>query len=76
MNPLDILKLQLTEFLKDSKENEDFNEALHDCVYACNCSVTALEQHMQKWLNGPYNYEYCKGIKFVEDKWYQITGMF
>lgn len=76
MNPLDLLKTQLQNALNESTESIDFNEALYDCSYACNLSVTALEQHMEKWLNGPYNYEYCRGIKFVEDKWHQITGMF
>jgi hypothetical protein len=76
MNPLDLLKTQLQNALNESTESIDFNEALHDCSYACNLSVTALEQHMERWLNGPYNYEYCRGIKFVEDKWHQITGMF
>lgn len=76
MNPLDLLKTQLQNALNESTESIDFNEALHDCSYACNLSVTALEQHIERWLNGPYNYEYCRGIKFVEDKWHQITGMF
>ncbi|WP_391560668.1 hypothetical protein [Robertmurraya sp.] len=77
MNPLDLLKTQLQNSLNESTESEDFNEALHDCSYACNLSVTALEQHIGMWPDkGDWDIEYCRGIKFVEDKWHQITGMF
>ncbi len=76
-NPLEILKTQLKKALDENVDRSDcFKEALHDCCYACNCSTVALEEHMEKWLNGPYNYEYCQGIKFVEEKWHAITGMF
>lgn len=76
MVPLQQLKERLQLALNGYSESADYQEALHDCSYACNLSVTALEQHMEKWLDGPYNYEYCRGIKFVEDQWHQITGMF
>ena len=76
MDALNILKQRLQEGLNESSESVDYQEALHDCSYACNLSVKALEQHMEKWLNGPYNYEYCKGIRFVEEQWHKITGMF
>lgn len=73
---LNILKERLQLALNESTESDCYQEALHDCLYACNLSVTALEQHMEKWLDGPYNYEYCRGIKFVENELHKITGMF
>lgn len=76
MNPLQQLKEILQKSLSESTESDCYQEALSDCAYACDLGVTALEQHMEKWLDGPYDYEYCKGIKFVEDNWHQITGMF
>ena len=76
VNPLQQLKERLQTVLDESTESDCYQEAISDCAYACNLSVTALEQHMEKWLNGPYNYEYCKGIRFVENEWHKITGMF
>lgn len=76
LTAIGLLKAKLQRSLADSTSSDDFNEALSDCAYACELGVTALEQHMEKWLNGPYNYEYCQGIKFVEEKWNAITGMF
>jgi len=73
MTPLQSLKEILQEHLEVCQErsdkSDDYKEALHDCIYSCALSETALEQHMKRWLNGPYNYEYCLGIKFVNDQW-------
>ena len=83
MNPLDILKSQLTDFLKDNKESEDFNEAIEEAIYACNLnSVVALEQWIANWIEvaddfmSDSEYEYSQGVWAVEEQWNKITGMF
>lgn len=83
MNPLDLLKTQLQNALNESTESEDFNDALSDAIYGCDLSIKALETWMMSWIAPNYleyiSYEqnqYIQGVKFVEDKWYQITGMF
>lgn len=69
MTPLQSLKQILQEHLELCQESEDYKCALDDCIYSCYLSQLALEQHMERWLNGPYNYKYCLGIKFVNDQW-------
>lgn len=82
MNPLDLLKTQLQNALNESTESVDYKDALEDGVYSCGLGITALEEWVSIWINPLYcNFsvkeaEYQKGVKFVEDKWHQITGMF
>lgn len=83
MNPLDLLKTQLQNALNESTETIDFKSALEDATYSCTLdSVTALEQWVAIWtqtdshLMTESEIQYQHGVKFVEDKWHQITGMF
>lgn len=82
MNPLDLLKTQLQNALNESTESEDYKNALEDGVYSCQFETqTALIQWINNWtkdftLEYDFDLEYRRGIKFVEDKWHQITGMF
>ena len=77
MKPLQQLKERLQTVLNESTESEDFKEALHDCSYACDLGVTALEQHLDIWSTvSPVDSKYRKGIEFVEAEWHKITGMF
>lgn len=84
MNPLDLLKTQLQNALNDSSANADFREALGDGLYACSLGEAALDVLVFNWSNEQLDLEglsesdinYQKGVKFVEDKWHQITGMF
>lgn len=81
-NPLEILKTQLEKALDDDNQFEGYHLALSDAIYACKLSVLALETWMNPWLDNedvePYStdYDYREGVKFVEEKWHAITGMF
>ncbi len=81
--PLEMLKTVLQKALNESTESIDFKSALEDATYSCTLdSVAALEQWVAIWtqtdshLMTESEIQYQKGVKFVEDKWYQITGMF
>lgn len=77
MNPLQHLKESLQTVLNESTESDCYQEALSDCVYACNLGVTALEEHISMWINTTWDdKEYIRGIAFVESEWHTITGMF
>lgn len=84
-NPPEILKTQLEKALDETSETEDFKEALRDAINACNLnSVAALEEWAFSWTNyenlAPAyeegDYQYLRGVQFVEEKWHAITGMF
>lgn len=84
-NPLEILKTQLDKALDETSETEDFKEALRDAINACNLnSVVALEEWIFSWTNyenlapayEEADYQYLRGVQFVEEKWHAITGMF
>lgn len=76
-NPLDILKEHLQKALNESTESDCYQEALSDGIYSCQLGTsTALEEWINIWISGPHNYEYTKGVQFVEQQWHQITGMF
>lgn len=84
-NPLEILKAQLEKALNETTETEDFKEALRDGVYATSLSVSGLESWINLWSDSQdsnylygaeFSKEYQQGVQFVEEKWYQITGMF
>lgn len=83
MNPLDLLKTQLQSALNESTETIDFKSALEDATYSCTLdSVTALEQWVDIWtqtdshLMTESEIQYQHGVKFVEEQWHKITGMF
>jgi tripartite-type tricarboxylate transporter receptor subunit TctC len=82
MNPLDLLKTQLQNALSESTESEDFADALKDGIYSCDWETeAALVQWIESWSQHIVEITRCekdyqKGVKFVEDKWHQITGMF
>ena len=77
LNPLQQLKERLQTVLNESTESDCYQEALSDCIYACNLSVTALEEHISMWINTTWDdKEYIRGIAFVEQERHKITGMF
>ena len=70
MTPLQSLKQILQEHLEACQESEAYKEALGDCIYSCDLSVAALEQHIDCWLTVcPVDSNYRKGIGFVNDQW-------
>lgn len=85
-NPLDILKSQLTDFLDKSDQEEDFNDAVEDGIYACSLgSFQALTEWISIWIGNHYmgfdgyseqDLKYMQGVAFVEEQWNKVTGMF
>lgn len=74
MTPIQSLKQILQEHLEVCQESEAYKEALEDCIYSCDLSVIALEQHNACWLwdgyyKGPNDIDYVRGVQFVNDQW-------
>ena len=70
MTPLKSLKQILQEHLRVCQEDDDYKCALDDCIYSCDLSEVALEQHVDCWLTVcPIDSKYRKGIGFVSDQW-------
>ena len=72
--PLQSLKQILQEHLEvwqgRPDKSDDYKEALEDCIYSCDLSVIALEQHLDCWLTVcPIDSKYRNGVQFVNDQW-------
>lgn len=75
MTPLQSLKQILQEHIEVCQESDDYKESLEDCIYSCDLSGVALEQHLDCWLTVcPIDCDYRKGIGFVNDQWNTIKG--
>lgn len=83
MTALITLQAQLESILNQEGLSEDFKEAVSDGIYAGRLGQTALEQWMNSWIN-PTSLDYFsedekayrEGVRFVEQQWEAITGMF
>jgi hypothetical protein len=84
MNSLVLLKERLQTVLNGSTESESFKDAISEGLYACDLSVIGLEQWIAHWIewksedvvNRNDDHDYLEGVKFVEEQWHKITGMF
>lgn len=83
MTALITLKSQLEHFVNQEDLSEDFKAAISDGIYATTLSQVALEQWIGLWMSPrsiecttEVDIEYCKGVRFVEEQWEEITGMF
>lgn len=85
MTALTTLQTQLESILNQEGLSEDFKEALRDAINACNLgSWQALNQWISHWVgwqtdnvvNRNDDYDYIQGVRFVEQQWEKVTGMF
>lgn len=85
MTALNTLKLQLQHTLNtpSSDLSEGVREAVADAIYSCELgSWVALNNWINSWVEASDIYvadkdkEYQQGVRFVEQQWEAITGMF
>lgn len=74
MTPLQSLKQILQEHLEVCQENDDYKEALLDCIYGCDLSEIAVMSWCKSWKclvksDGDQDLEYARGVQFVNDQW-------
>lgn len=85
MTALNTLKAQLQPFVNKEGLDENFKAAISDGIYACELgSWQALNQWIVSWTEiDPMNFQYMdedkhylEGVRFVEQQWEAVTGMF
>lgn len=85
MTALNTLKVQLQHTLNapNSSLSDGVREAVADAIYSCELgSWVALNNWINSWVetsdvNGAeFSKEYQQGVRFVEQQWEAITGMF
>lgn len=83
MTALITLQAQLEPILNQDGFSEDFKEAISDGIYACQLgSFVALNNWINSWVEtsdvhvAEKDKEYQQGVRFVEQQWEAITGMF
>lgn len=81
MTALTMLQTQLESVLNQEGLSEDFKEAIEDGIYSCKLgSFVALNNWINSWVDEGHvaenDKEYQQGVRFVEQQWEAITGMF
>lgn len=83
MTALNTLKALLESILNQEGLSEDFKEAVSDGIYACQLgSFVALNNWINSWVEtsdahvAEKDKEYQQGVRFVEQQWEAVTGMF
>lgn len=72
---LESLKERLVTYLNESKEPEDFKDAISDGIYSCQFETeTALNQWIKTWSKHIVEItkcekEYQRGVRFVGELW-------
>lgn len=81
MTALTTLQTQLQSILNQEGLSEDFKEAVFHGIYACQLgSAEGLNGWILSWVDAEdvaeEDKEYQEGVRFVEQQWEAITGMF